>query len=90
MSSEEAAPIWRILLQGIADAGDAKAKRDAVEAALHKDWYTVPEAAAIIYQHPKTVYKRIRAGELKANRPAPRKTRIHKHDLVNYLMKQAP
>jgi hypothetical protein len=38
-------------------------------------------------EHPKTVYRRVREGVIRASRPSPRKTKIHKQDLVAYLMR---
>jgi excisionase family DNA binding protein len=65
---------------------ESDARRADIEASLDKDWYTVEEAAKVLGEHPKTVRKRVREGEIKASRPSPRKTKIHKRDLADYLM----
>jgi excisionase family DNA binding protein len=51
--------------------------------------YTVPEAAGVLDEHPKTIYRRIRDGEIKAYRRSPRKTRIYHTDLAAYMNKRA-
>ncbi len=90
MSSEPGKPWWQYLLEGMAYNQEAAARRTAIEKGLPSEWYTVPQAAAILKQHPKTVYERVRRREIRASKPSPRKTRIHKTDLVNYLLRQEP
>ena len=75
-------------LDALASGFQAASRRQWVEEGLDREWYTVPEAATILGEHQKTVYNRISRGELQASKPSPRKTRVHKTDLVNYLLKQ--
>ena len=60
-------------------------RRQRIEEELNQWWYTVPEAAEVLGEHRKTIYRRIRDGEIKANRPSPRKTRIFYTDLAAYI-----
>jgi excisionase family DNA binding protein len=87
MSSKPGKSILQYFLEGLASSAERDARRKAIEDHLAQNWYTVPEAATLLEEHPKTVYARIRAGEIRASRPSPRKTRIHKQDLVAYLMR---
>lgn len=64
-------------------------RRQRLEEELDQWWYTVPEAAEVIGEHPKTTYGRIRRGEIKAHRPSPRKTRIYYTDLAAYLFEES-
>ncbi len=64
-------------------------RRERIEFDLEQEWYTVAEAAEELEEHPKTVYRRINQGEIKAVRPSPRKTRIHYTDLAAYMSKDA-
>ena len=48
----------------------------------------MPEAAEVLGEHPKTIYRRIRDGEIKAYRRSPRKIRIHYTDLAAYMIKE--
>jgi excisionase family DNA binding protein len=66
----------------------AMSRRERIEDDLDQLWYTVPEAAEVLGEHPKTIYRRIKNGEIKANRPSPRKTRILSADLAAYLDKE--
>ena len=68
----------------------ATAGHEAADLGVGKDWYTVKEAAQLLGVHPKTVRKRVREGEIKASRPSPRMTRIHKRDLADYLNRTGP
>ena|SRR5829696_1369152 len=61
-------------------------RRLRLEEELDQWWYTVPEAAEILREHPKTIYRRIRRGEIKASRPSPRKIRIFYTDLAAYMV----
>ena len=79
--------LGQLFLEGLGVGGQAKARYEAIEGSLRQDWYTVPEAAAILEERPKTVYRRVREGAIRASRPSPRKTKIHKQDLVAYLMR---
>jgi excisionase family DNA binding protein len=81
MSSRQPPGGWRAWYLG----WQADDERRAVEPSPEKDWYTVKEAAQLFQVHPKTVYKWVREGEIKADRPSPRTTRIHKRDLLAYL-----
>jgi excisionase family DNA binding protein len=60
-------------------------RRERIEDDLEQEWYTVPEAAEELGEHPKTLYRRIRNGEIKADTRRPRKTRIHYTDLAAYM-----
>jgi excisionase family DNA binding protein len=60
-------------------------RRELIEDDLEQEWYTVPEAAEELGEHPKTLYRRIRNGEIKADKRRPRKTRIHYTDLAAYM-----
>lgn len=60
-------------------------RRELIEDDLEQDWYTVPEAAEKLDEHPKTLYRRIRNGEIKADTRRPRKTRIYYKDLAAYM-----
>ena len=60
-------------------------RRERIEFDLEQEWYTVPEAAEELGEHPKTVYRRINRGEIKATRRSPRKTVIHYTDLAAYM-----
>jgi excisionase family DNA binding protein len=62
--------------------------RERIEEELDQFWCTVPEAAEELGEHPKTVYERIRRGEIKATRQSPRKTRIHYTALAAYMSKR--
>ena len=64
-------------------------RRELIEDGLELEWYTVPQAAEELGEHPKIVYRRIRNGEIKASRPSPRKTRIHHTDLAAYMSRPA-
>jgi excisionase family DNA binding protein len=64
-------------------------RRQRIEAELDQWEYTVPEAAEVLGEHPKTVYRRIRDGEIKASRRSPRKTRIYYTDLAAYIAKES-
>ncbi len=90
MSSEGGPSLWELFLRGLAGNAETTARETAIKEGLQKEWYTVPEAAEILKEHPKTVYQRVRAGGIRASRPSPRKTRIHKQDLLAYLRKRAP
>jgi excisionase family DNA binding protein len=63
-------------------------RRERIEDDLDQLWYTVPEAAEVLGEHPKTIYRRIKNGEIRANRPSPRKTRIFYTDLAAYMIKE--
>jgi len=60
-------------------------RRERIEEDLEQEWYTVPEAAEKLGEHPKTLYRRIRNGEIKVDKRRPRKTRIHYTDLAAYM-----
>jgi excisionase family DNA binding protein len=90
MSSRPDKSILQHILEAVASNAEWDARRAAIEQRLSKDWYTVPEAAKLLKEHPKTVYARVRTREIRASRPSPRKIRIHKRDLVEYLMRSAP
>jgi excisionase family DNA binding protein len=62
-----------------------RTRRERIEEDLELVWYTVPEAAEELGEHPKTTYRRIRNGEIKADTGRPRKTRIHHTDLAAYM-----
>ena len=66
----------------------AMSRRERIEEDLDQWEYTVPEAAEVLGEHPKTIYRRIRDGEIKAYRRSPRKTRIHYTDLAAYMIKE--
>jgi len=66
----------------------AMSRRERLEDDLDQLWYTVPEAAEVLGEHPKTIYRRIKNGEIRANRPSPRKTRILYSDLAAYIDKE--
>jgi len=67
----------------------AMSRRERIEAELDQLWFTVPEAAEVLGEHPKTLYRRIKNGEIKANRPSPRKTRILYTDLAAYIAQES-
>lgn len=90
MSSEGGTSLWELFLRGVASNAEAAAREKAIKESLPKEWYTVPQAAAFLGEHPKTVYQRVRNGEIRASRPSPRKTRIHREDLIAYTRKRRP
>ncbi len=62
-----------------------KTRRERIEDGLDQEWYTVLEAAEVLDEHPKTLYERIRKGEIVADTRRPRKTRIHYTDLAKFM-----
>jgi excisionase family DNA binding protein len=61
-------------------------RRQRIEAELDQWEYTVPEAAEVLGEHPKTIYRRIRDGEIKVIKRSPRQTRIFYTDLAAYIV----
>jgi excisionase family DNA binding protein len=70
--------------------GSPQQRRALIEASLDQEWYTVGEAARVLGEHPKTVYKRIQNRELSVSQPSPRKIKIHRSDLAAYLSQERP
>ena len=67
-----------------------KGERDRLSDSFAQEWYTVPEATRELNKrgaevHPETLRRWIRAGKVKVSKPSPRKTLIHKRELVHML-----
>ena len=85
----EGKELWRVLKRGLAAAG----RRSQVEQSLEQEWYTVGEAARVLSDkgfgiHEETLRRWIRAGEVEVSQPSPRKTLVHKNELVRLLTKE--
>ena len=87
MSSE----FWKGLGKGLVTSG----RWSQVEQSLNQDWYTVNEAIKELSNkgfeiHKETLRRWIRDGKVEVSQPSPRKTIIHKNELVRLLMRSQP
>jgi excisionase family DNA binding protein len=70
-------------------ANSRLSRRERIEEELDQWEYTVPEAAEVLGEHPKTIYRRIKNREIKATKRSPRKTRILSTDLAAYIVQES-
>jgi len=91
MSSPGSNPILDLFLLGLGVPpkkvpSKEERRRRSIADSLSQDFYSVPDAAVVLGVNTETLYRWIRADTVETHSLSPRKTRIHKDELVRLLM----
>ena len=88
--SEDGESIGSWILKGLAAAGEYQ----RLDESFAQEWYTVAEAHRELQAKGATISletlrRWIRSGKVKVSKPSPRKTLVHKRELVRLLSSRA-